>query len=124
MDISKELAKELLTTIKGAKEAAGAVKDFTLEQAPDVVHQLLTYNLAVALVWALFGATLIGIAIKLIIVSINSDDSDVSFFAFIGMVVTGMPGTACFITNIATALKVWLAPKLYLLEYFTKIVGN
>ena len=127
MEINKELAKELLELIKGAKEVAGTVKDFTIEQAPDVIQQLILFHRINELFFAAVGPIMLVVSYKLIVVSLRRLDNggdDAWLCGLFSGVIGIIAGPAMFFCNISAAIKVWIAPKVFLIEYLSNIVGG
>ena len=120
-DISKELAEELLTTLQSTKE-------FVLEQAPDVVQQVLAWAVWSSGLGIVAGLGLIAGSLYLFKLAkrwYNEDkgsfkDSEVIPFVF-GLVCAVWGVTAACL-NVATLTKALVAPKLYLIEYLGGLV--
>ncbi len=118
-EIGKDLAKELLTMLKSTKE-------FVIEQAPDVVQQLIAYStvessicLFVSLVIVVVGASLIRSGLK----SLKKDKYD--DFAMICVVagsISGVVGLTAITINSMALAKVLVAPKIFLIEYLSRLV--
>lgn len=118
-----EALRGLLDTFKDSK-------DFVLEQAPDVVQQLILYKTVYhgsvvlgGMLLMLLGAYLLYRGIKLGQESKWSDEMATpviiqALFGFVG----GLTGIIAFSNNIQIFMKVWLAPKVYLLEYISSLI--
>jgi len=108
-----ELAGFLLSTLKESKQ-------FVLSQSPDVIQQILTYDFYLNLL----GVIIFGILLVPVIYYIKkmiADKEDllnkhplVACYLFFASVICG----PLFIFSIIACIKIQLAPKLYLLEYF------
>jgi len=107
-----------------AQEALGifikdvlSAKEFVVDQAPDIIQQVLT--------WGVYDAWLgIGIGISLTIIAIAlfcmSWFSDGEFLQPMGIVFGSIIGFIAFLfisLNISQLVKVKSAPKVYLIEY-------
>jgi len=53
--MNEELNKMLLSFLQSTKEGVGKSIDFAQEQIPDVIHQLLLYNLIINLLFFSVG---------------------------------------------------------------------
>lgn len=105
-------------------------KDFSLEQLPIVAKEILQYNLAVDLSWLAFALVLL-IATIVIHRKINAFVKD---YGSRGMDDWGglyaIPGLLSIIVFIIVcneghdALKIWLAPRVYLLEYIAHLLPH
>ena len=133
--MSKELSqldKVLVDTIQKVTDVAGQVTsktiDFASEQIPDVVHQLLMYNLVKELVWVGISFGVIAGVVKgwfVLRKAVGASDffdeesliaySIMGFFVSVGFFISGM-------CSIMAALKIYVAPKLYLIEYVAHLI--
>lgn len=133
--MSKELSqldKVLVDTIQKVTDVAGQVTsktiDFASEQIPDVVHQLLMFNLVKELVYVVVCFGIIGAFIKgwFVLRKANKDtqgdyDEGVVLYSTLG----GFASIVLFIVGLCSimdALKIYVAPKLYLLEYVAHLI--
>lgn len=122
-NVNELLKQQALEIVKGGKDAAGKAVEFLQGQLPDVVQQLLLWNF-----WLNFIEFLVAIAWAIIIISFaykfikkflkDGDDGAVpgvmifaAFFLF----------PAGFFINLQW-LQIWLAPKVWLIEYMIKLV--
>lgn len=127
--MSKELnalEQVLVDTIHKVGDLTSQAIDFASDQIPDVIHQLLVYKLAVNLFY--FIASIIFVVIfiwgwhKIKAWGIeNQDDEPIIVYSTIGGVVSSgiIIHAMCRLTTI---LEIWLAPKLYLIEYAAEIM--
>jgi hypothetical protein len=118
--MNEELQQALAELINKSVSAGESAIAFTQEQLPEVIQQLLTWKLVESLIWfalsALFflaGNTLTAVTI---LRSMKDPDSDSDFVLF--MLFVALCGNAAIVigTNV-TWLQIWLAPKVYLIEY-------
>lgn len=115
----KKLVDGLILAIQGTV-------NFVNVQLPDVVKQLLAYNAAMDWMWIIVGAVFMILATVMIIFSVkcykNDNDNPIclvfGFIAFICLLI-GIPMLLC---NIPDLLKIYLAPKLYLLDYLKTLI--
>jgi hypothetical protein len=127
--LENALANAINSAMEASGEIYGGVKavtmktiDFLSVQAPDVVHQFLVWKMWEALIpmiiWAVF--VIASWVVLAFITEKGSESREVSkvlgglFGIFSGIIVVG--------SNIMTVVKIWVAPKVYLLEYATEII--
>ena len=100
---------------------------FLSEEIPDVIMQLLYWNATEGAILSLLGIVLLIVCYQCVKpsrwvsgVMLNSRGDDlctkggVSLFTGIG---TGILGVVLFVSNILTPIQIWIAPKVWLLEY-------
>lgn len=125
----------LAQVLTKALEAAEKTGQFVVEQAPDVVQQLVLYytvlhwaSVALSLFILVGGMTLSVRSFKSAFARAEKDeykDADhfgefwLGLFAGISSAVTFF---ALFIGNISDALKITLAPKVWLIEYAANLI--
>jgi uncharacterized membrane protein YidH (DUF202 family) len=127
-EIGKDLAKELLTTLKSAKA-------FAIEQAPDVVRQLLAWKYALAVTQTI-AALVVLLAIGLIVRKtaryveeqkkrekyFNADS--VWFPVAMGCGTVGIIDLIVLVEGALDWLQLHFAPKVYLIEYLSHLVSK
>lgn len=122
---TKNIANEALI---GFIESVQSAKDFALEQAPDVVHQLLTWKLAEACLYLTCGAIFFVTAMvawKVFATCLRKAPHDLTPKTIASMcygTLGSILGPCAFFDYGPTALQIWLAPKVYLLEYAADLV--
>lgn len=125
--MNEELQKALAEIITGALQTAEQAEAFVLAEMPDVVQQLLAWKMVQSLVYCVFGL-LCFITIALywrwaakILERANEEyfDDHVAIGGLMGTVVLVLIGG--FAVNL-TWLQIWLAPKVYLIEYAASLV--
>ena len=123
---TETIAQTANEVLRNLIDAAASTGDFLKEQIPDVIQQLLTYNLVYSLVmlgvWA-FLLTVGNYALyrlgKWMVETRNEEGLILPIF---GGIFNSAFGVFCLFDNANTALKIWLAPKIYLLEYASNLV--
>ena len=118
--MNEELKQKAVEALLGLITDATKAKDFALEQAPDVVQQLLLYN---------FWASLIPFVISMIlwltltyflvtylhkVCKANDFDGDTLWVLFLYSLAAIILVGTC--SNNIGWFQIWLAPKVYLLE--------
>ena len=138
--MNEELNKMLLSFLQSTKEGVGKSIDFAQEQIPDVIHQLLLYNLIINLLFFSVGVIVL-IYCYFIIQSAKVkpqneeenfywDWSQLSyskrhtigcgwFFPFFLAIV----GVGLLLSGISW-IEIVVAPKVYLLEYAAQLIKH
>lgn len=117
----------------GAKKVTASSIDFAEKQIPEVIQQVLVYNLIESILFAVVGLLLAGGFIKTFLwlrkeyiekrkKSDWADETGHIMFGIFGGIFLGGGGILCFLANTLIALKIIFAPKLYLLEYAAKLI--
>lgn len=141
------LNEALVQIIQSTQGAVEKGIGFLSDQIPDVIQQLLLWKFAQSLAYGALGALLM---IALIILGVTQGirrvdeaasegksrtrykatlvydkDGDVHpGVVFCGLVgVFGLPFSVSLMAEFFTALQIWLAPKVFLIEYASKLVS-
>ena len=128
----QEAMAEIITKTVSSAESAGS---FIVEQTPNVIQQLLTWKMTEALFFVGLGVMigLFGVPFYKLSKFYNEryqtrprvDYGDaVDFFRHFSFALTiccVISGTLMFFVNIHTALYIWMAPKVYLIEYASRL---
>lgn len=126
--MNEQANKILADLLQKASNGIDAAVSFSQAQIPDVVHQLLVWNFAVSIIFSLLGAALFVAAqygswrgIKYLRKQWNGDHlfehPEVILIAGLWFM-TLLPLTWVDLVW----LKIWLAPKLYLIEYAASLM--
>jgi hypothetical protein len=105
-------------------ELLQSAKDFTLEQAPDVLRQLVAYERAITIFYVascLLGAIALAFGTKQLLRH-GDDLGDAAGAALLFLLVGELVVVIMFFHNVSDFLKVWVAPKVFLIEYFAHLV--
>lgn len=113
--------------IDGAKKMTGQAIDFASSQIPDVIHQLLLWKTAEAVVYAVVSAVILWkiLSVRKAVHEVANEDNAPEWLAvyyLFGVVIVGGISALVFIANVLEVLKIWIAPKLYLIEYVANLV--
>lgn len=131
--IADKLQSALADVLNKSVQAAGDAKNFLVEQLPDVIKQLLAWRLAKSIGECLFavllGATLLRYTRWYFRFGKSKEwDFDrycelipASFGFGLGTLIGWF--IVCVYFNIAW-LQIWLAPKVYLIEYASKLITH
>jgi len=127
-----ETDKQLAEILKKGLEIAEKTGNFIVEQAPDLIQQLLiwktvqhslTFIVGVVLTVAMYRV------FKKIYNDKKSDDYDYfdgiweSPFTWFGLI-TGLLITICCLSDFYNLIQIVFAPKIYLIEYSAKLLGG
>jgi hypothetical protein len=104
-----------------------ATKDFVLEQAPDVINQLLLFSLGQSIVWGIFQLSVVIAAAICLKRALNwkpdsTDDRLTKDLMIPVLFLTSGIFAISFLFTSVEILKISLAPKLFLLEYAANLL--
>lgn len=145
--MNEQANKILADLLQKASDGIDAAVSFSHAQIPDVVHQLLLWNAVSSIIWQ-FLALVISLVISTWIYKglkqrgervesggwrgcsyvgksiFYDNDGDLSGVGFLACMSGGFMLICCLVTFIGNFdwLKIWLAPKLYLIEYAARLV--
>lgn len=114
-----ELVKFIADTLKESK-------DFVLEQAPSVIQEFITWKrweyLTLAVLLTVFAATFAYLSAKAFKWALKEAETDLESAAPVGVlsffaVAASVIFTICAIYHAYCALQVWIAPKVFLIEF-------
>ncbi len=129
MSETNQIEQAVNELIRGAISNAEQAKEFMLGQAPEFVQQLLIWNamksagLSVLALITLFCIAKIGIHAykKLKDNNVDMEGWGLSGFIFLILAVAPVGLSLEILTNL-TWLQIWIAPKVYLVEYAASLV--
>jgi hypothetical protein len=137
--MSTDLNQALAEILIGVTETAEQAKDFVIAEMPDVVQQLLLWKMAESIV-----VNVVSLLVILLLVMFwrwvwknkNAEwtkapklyDSTALSDGWVGLIIGGTTVTVFIVLLCAhflnlVWLQIWLAPKVYLIEYSAKLVG-
>ncbi len=123
--MSDELRDALLRYLTGLEAELVSATEFAKDQAPLLVQELLQWTIVSGGLWALVGAVVFVVSARRLAAYRPSSTVGVweaSYAApvFLLPLFTGAVGAVMMVANARVALKVWLAPRVFLLDF----VGN
>ena len=129
--MNSETDKQIAEILKKGLEAAEKSGNFVIEQAPDLVKQLITYKTIETSIYVLIEISLIYLIFRYFkyLHKKNNEDSDFIFdnaFHITGIIITSPMEIFlffAFITDISNLIQLIFAPKIYLLEYIAKLLS-
>lgn len=136
--VNNNLQDALATLINKTVTGADAATSFLQQQVPDVIHQLLVWKMVEA------GVTIASLLLLFIAAFVvfwkwykyanarkEECSWDVSALVAWGVSLTfsigvlGIPAVIVIVSSATTALQIWIAPKVWLIEYAAKLLkGN
>lgn len=129
--MNEALQNTINTILTEAMAVAEATGEFLVDQVPDVVEQLLVWHLTVSLIGMCLFILIHVISVKLIVKHMKDwffdlDGPDRGLISTMGgsMYAIYMTVTALILSPSLDWLKIWIAPKLYLLEYAADLVSK
>jgi len=137
-NVATNLNEVVIDILRGVKDAGhevyGASKtaiaksvDFASEQAPLVVREFIHWKIAEAVIYLLFGVTVLClgwflIGRKLIECGKETRDDECQFIGWLVRIITLFIGIWIIIAHVLTVAKVSIAPRVFLIEYVANAV--
>lgn len=123
--VATSLPEALAKIIDKTLNAVDSGVEFLSNQIPDVIHQLLLYNMVWALMWWAISIIVIVACVTFIVKGVKACqadriDEDLAAGIIIPCAIVIIIFTIVFANN-WDWMKIWLAPKLYLIEYATQL---
>jgi hypothetical protein len=117
----------LLDIVKSTKEGVAKGVDIAMEQAPEIVNQLLAWKIAdncIRCAGCLLLLTAICLIYRMIWKRVEDGDYDGFIRGMVGLVggVMAIALVICAFEYAMAALKIYIAPKIYLIEYFSRLI--
>ena len=112
-EILDQALLEFLNTVKEAK-------DFSVEHAPELVHQILTYKMCEGYCLLILGLIALIIAFLGVAAFVYFEKKPIvqgSIFAFFAMLIGFSVGICTLCYAIPALIKIHTAPSLFILEY-------
>lgn len=120
----KTLEQILIESIEKVGDATGQAVDFAIEQAPVAVQQALSWYLTQSIFYFVVGLGLLLVTqpiykyfSKRFEDSVGHDGEGWLTCKYLITTTLALVGIFMFIINLLEALKIWIAPKLWLIEY-------
>ncbi|MDM8575039.1 hypothetical protein QU972_26455 [Escherichia coli] len=120
--MEEQANKILVELLRKASNGIDAAVSFSQAQIPDVIHQLLMWHaVSSAGIQAICVLVIIACVYLMIFAWNKGDDADIVLLSL--LVTSGIAITSIVVFfNYFDWLKIWLAPKLYLIEYAASLV--
>lgn len=132
--MKEELNERLLAGLDKVTEWAEKTGDFVVDQAPLVVQEILRYNFALSLitqVFCLLALTAIGVVfyklLKCVPAWLDDEHTGLPKMFISGMLalISGLgfiPALVITFLKNGDWLQIWLAPRLYIIEYVSALI--
>lgn len=115
--MNEQAQKILADLLQKASNGIDSAVSFSQAQIPDIIHQLLMWNAVSSAAIQAFCILVIIACVYLMFLSWNKVDDD-DFLLLPMLIESGVVISSIFVFfNYFDWLKIWLAPKLYLIEY-------
>ena len=123
--MNEQLEKELTNTIKIANDTGKNVLEFVQQQAPEICEQILKFRLYMSCAGIVGCCILTCCSVYFFNLHKKCCDSnklgDFPWQVFLG-IISGFIAITLGITNTVILLKITVAPKIYLIEYFKTLL--
>lgn len=106
-----------METVKKLIEQLGAAKGFVMEQAPDVLKQMVYYGIVSNGFYCFLASLVFSICLYYGIKTAKKENP-----ACLGFFLTSAVAVFVFAVNIDNLLKASFAPKLYLIQELSKLI--
>jgi len=135
--VGNELSSISLDVIEWLKDVVPKSKDFVVDQAPDVIQEIITRAIAMKSLGLLFGLLLLSAIVVTLKIATKErkarekitpkawetkEASGFEFSMYAVSVVCGVFGTVITAINLQGLVYILLAPKLYILEYLRRML--
>jgi hypothetical protein len=128
--MNDQLQAQLASILANIQTATGRASDFAVGQLPDIVQQYLTYGRISSLSLSLMsgGALAASLFVAIRHGCFGTQEGSFGhwaasrFFCCAGGFITSIFLGLSFLLNIQTALLVWIAPKVWLLQSFSSLL--
>ena len=122
-EMQREMLSRADAIFSTIASSVGKAKDFAVEQLPDVAYQFILYNsiyygivLLISFLFVILGVTL------MVRCFISKQTTDSNFFAAIIGCIAFILSMTVIASNLKSALMVWFAPKVFLIQEMVNLV--
>lgn len=119
---SELLVKMIDVTVQSVSD----VVEFGKQQIPEVIHQLLMWNIMKASIWVVLSAAFsIGLVMLVNRKKSALEEAETGLgicIQIFGWLIALLLGGSIFINNLLDAVYIWIAPKVWLIEYASELV--
>ena len=123
--MTEELQQRTAALLDYLEIAIRGTTDFAIEQVPEVVHQLLLWHFTISLIW--FSVAIVSIIVIVILTykavkfAVHEKSEELATVALTMAVLVTLVPLILIVENMDW-LQIWIAPKLYLLEYASSLL--
>lgn len=108
--------------VDASKTAIVSSLDMIKSQAPDLIEEFLKWKFTYYTMLSIIGLVLLILGIIVTIWTIKVDDMDYVPLCIFGGIIPSVVGSILFFSNVFTAVQIYIAPKIYLIEYVVSMV--
>lgn len=116
--MNEELEKQLAEMLKKSMELAEKTGQFVIDQAPDLLQEFYRWHMAQDIFYIVSALLLNSIWLLFTNKNIREYNKDIDYFLSGVFCLPTFLSLILILINILDLLKLILAPKLYLIEYF------
>lgn len=128
--LEHELIENLTQIMNWLKGFAEKSENFAIEQTPLLIQEIILFHKVFHLVFVIFGIILLFLAFFFLYKTVKSkepfstpfDNPTKRCFYLLTSIITVSFGLPVFLCNLIVYLKIELAPRLFLLEYFRNLI--
>lgn len=113
----------LSNIINKAVQGMDSATSFLSSQVPDVIHQVLVWHAAQSGILLIACAACIWVILNKLKPYLCNESNDAAFFGTLCYLVSCFPIFGC-IFCVLDIVEIWLAPKVWLIEYAASLVSN
>ena len=123
--MNTQLETALADAVNKTIELGGRATDFAMGEIPDIAHQLLVWKT---------GVSIFGIGIGLVLLSVlllifkkkewYFESEEKTILYILVSAACGVAGPIVVLCNTFNLLQIWLAPKIFLMEYAANLVAS
>lgn len=118
------LQRQLVDMIELAKSTGTNAVEFVQAQAPDLVRQIIVWEIVSDVALILMCITIMLVLYKLTSKGVKNDWESLPFIIGFGDIVIGVASFATLIMSAGGLIKAVFAPKLFLIEYVAQLFKN
>lgn len=118
--MNEQAQKVLADLLQKASNGIDSAVSFSQAQIPDVVHQLLMWNAISSIVVQLLCLFIIAVCFVMCVKTYHYDID--AFFLSLVFSIIASSISLFFLFSSFDWLKIWVAPKLYLIEYAASLM--
>jgi hypothetical protein len=118
----QQAVAELIAKSISTAEKAG---QFIMSEMPDVIEQVMVWSVVWSLIWFFCGVFIVILTVYgnyRLYVWANSDRGDTDDMVFMLLTILPVIAGIGLCANNFDWLKIWIAPKMWLIEYAAKLV--
>jgi hypothetical protein len=121
--MNEEINAKLLQYLEKTETTLESIVDFSSDQVPEIIEQLIMFNLVMSGAYVSLGILLLLAIFPVCKIANSFDDKDLcSMFKSVGSGCLGTISMIMICSEMSTLIKCWIAPKLFVLEYIANLI--